>query len=85
MRTKKTLTQTSLFQLRALKPGEQLSAETDIVLVHEESTGYRCVGSMWCGAEQWLLLVRPEQVEQIQTSPKRVVSRELVRVVEVAS
>lgn len=69
---------------RKLAGGEQLTPAMDLV-VHQDDSGqvYRCVGSMWCGAEEWLLLVERGQVEQSQTTAKRVVSRELVRVVEV--
>ena len=69
-------------RLRSLHPGEQLTADIDLVVLHDESgTVYRCVGDMWCGSEQRLMLVEHEHVEQFQTEPKRCVSRESVRVV----
>lgn len=65
---------------RRLNAGEQLTPDMDVVILHESGQVYRCVGSMWCGAEQLLLLVKPEQLEQHQTAAKRVVSRESVRI-----
>lgn len=53
---------------------------TDLVLLHDTSgQRYRCVGTQWCGAEQWLLLVLKCEVENHTTAAKRVVSRDLVR------